>query len=116
MRATRLNRLPEALREELKAARVKRGWSQRELGSRVGLPQTHISLIEGGKTVPRFDTLLDLVRVLDRDLVLVPRALLPAVQALIRDYRHGEQGEEGEGAERPLYADENAEPSGKVKR
>ena len=82
----RLDGLPEDMRRELKEARVKRGWSQRELGSRSGLPQMHISGIESGKIVPRFDTLLDLVRVLDRDLLMVPRALVPAVQSLIRDH------------------------------
>ena len=112
MKPARLGRLPEALRRELKAARMKRGWSQLELGRRVGLPQTHISAIEAGKTVPRFDTLLDLVRVLDRDLVLVPRALVPAVQALIRDYRREEGAATGE-TERPLYDIGESEEDGR---
>jgi transcriptional regulator with XRE-family HTH domain len=114
MKPIRLNRLPEELRQELKQARLKRGWSQLELGERVGLPQVHISAIENGKTVPRYDTLLDLVRVLDRDLVMVPRALVPAVQALIRDYRRREGGaDEGE---RPLYAaTETDEPGDQVR-
>jgi transcriptional regulator with XRE-family HTH domain len=93
------------MHHELKQERLKRGWSQLELGRRVGLPQAHISAIETGKTVPRFDTLLDLVRVLDRDLVLVPRALVPAVQALIRNYRHGGGTQHGDDGEQPLYAD-----------
>lgn len=101
MKSVRLERLPESMRRELKEARLKRGWSQLELGRRVGLPQVHISGIETGKVVPRFDTLLDLVRVLDRDLVMVPRALVPAVQALVRDHRDAAGPE---GAERPLYA------------
>jgi hypothetical protein len=45
----------------------------------------HLSGIESGKIVPRCDTLLDLVRVLDHDLLMVPRALVPAVRALMRD-------------------------------
>jgi transcriptional regulator with XRE-family HTH domain len=81
----RLEGLPETLRAELKAARLRRGWSQLDLGRRIGLPQAHISGIETGKTVPRYDTLLDLVRVLDFDLVMVPRSIVPAVHALIRD-------------------------------
>ena len=44
-----------------------------------------------------------LVWVLDHDLLLVPRPLVPAVQALIRDYRQPDRGEPDEG-ERPLYA------------
>lgn len=110
MKPTRLDRLPEAMRRELKQARLKRGWSQLELGRRVGLPQVHISGIETGKIVPRFNTLLDLVRVLDRDLVMVPRALVPAVQALIRDHRRGTGGDRDDKGERSLYAaDDNEE-------
>ena len=73
----RLDGLPAEMRRALREAREKRDWSQRELGSRLGLPQMHISGIESGKIVPRYDTLLELVRVLDRDLLMVPRALVP---------------------------------------
>jgi transcriptional regulator with XRE-family HTH domain len=94
--------LPGGMRLELKEARVRRGWSQRELGSRIGLPQMHVSGIESGKIVPRYDTLIELVRILDRDLLMVPRALVPAVQSIIRDHlRHDQQGES---EERALYA------------
>jgi transcriptional regulator with XRE-family HTH domain len=105
----RLEGLPEDMRRELKEARVKRGWSQRELGSRLGLPQMHISGIESGKIVPRYDTLLELVRILDRDLLMVPRALVPVMQSLIRD--HLRQDQQGEGEERSLYADGDEENS-----
>jgi transcriptional regulator with XRE-family HTH domain len=97
------------LRRELKEARVKRGWSQRELGSRLGLPQMHISGIESGKIVPRYDTLLELVRILERDLLMVPRALVPVMQSLIRDQLR--QDQQGEGEERSLYADGDEENS-----
>jgi len=105
----RLEGLPEDMRRELKEARVKRGWSQRELGSRLGLPQMHISGIESGKIVPRYDTLLELVRILDRDLLMVPRALVPVMQSLIRD--HLRQDQQGESEERSLYADGDEENS-----
>ena len=105
----RLEGLPEDMRRELKEARVKRGWSQRELGSRLGLPQMHISGIESGKIVPRYDTLLELVRILDRDLLMVPRSLVPVMQSLIRD--HLRQDQQGEGEERSLYADGDEENS-----
>lgn len=77
--------LPSGLIETLIASRHKRGWSQSELGQRVGLPQMHISGIETGKVVPRFDTLLELVRALDYDLVLVPREFVPVVESLSRN-------------------------------
>src|SRR5271157_6000270 len=109
---TRLNGLPDDLRRALVAARQRRGWSQVELGRRVGLPQVHISGIETGKVVPRFDTLLDLVRVLDYDLLLVPRSLVPAAQALVRDSRrpNGAQSDDGE---RPVYASDDEEEAGR---
>src|SRR5664279_5528651 len=107
IKPVRLDGLPEALRLELIEERRKRGWSQAELGQHVGLPQMHISGIETGKIVPRFDTLLDLVRVLDRDLLLVPRTLVPVIQALIRNHRNPESGSDADEGERPLYASED---------
>jgi transcriptional regulator with XRE-family HTH domain len=97
-RPLRLKGLPVDLREKLKEARISRGWGQRELGGKIGLPQPHISAIESGDVVPRFDTLLDVVRVLELDLLLVPRSLVPAVQSLIRAQK------DPESAEKPLYA------------
>ena len=106
IKALRLNGLPVELRLSLKEARKKRGWTQRDLVSRVGLTQRHISGIESGKIVPRYDTLLELVRILDYDLLMVPRALVPVVQSLIRNHL---KGQSGEGEERSLYADNPGE-------
>jgi transcriptional regulator with XRE-family HTH domain len=112
IRPLRLDGLPGDVRRDLKEARRKRGWSQAELGRRVSLPQMHISGIESGKIVPRFDTLLDLVRVLDYDLLMVPRSLVPVVQTLIRDHRYPDRpGDEGE---RSLYAAEDDETKGQA--
>jgi transcriptional regulator with XRE-family HTH domain len=110
IKSARLDGLPKELRLELKQARIQLGWTQAELGRRTGLPQAHISGIETGKVVPRFDTLLDLVRVLNRDLLTVPRELVPAVQALIRDYHR--KGDTADEEERPLYAIEKEDGSG----
>lgn len=98
IKSNRFNSLPEAMLKELKAARLAHHWSQQALGDRVGLPQMHISRIETGKLVPRFNTLLDIVRTLDYDLLLVPRSLVPTTQAIIRDQDQGTE-------EHSLYAD-----------
>jgi transcriptional regulator with XRE-family HTH domain len=106
--------LPADLRRALKDAREKRGWSQRDLASRLGIAQRHISGIESGKIVPRYDTLLEFVRMLDSDLLMVPRALVPVVQSLVRDHL---KDQPGEGEERPLYAaddDTTQEPHDEV--
>ena len=100
----RLKGLPEELRRQIKEARTKRGWGQRELGAEIGLPQPHISAIESGEIAPRFDTVLDIVRVLDLDLLLVPRSLVPAVRSLIRVQK------EPESVEKSLYAADDEEP------
>ena len=99
----RLQGLPADLVRALINARHSRRWSQRELAGKVGLPQVHISAIENGKVTPRFNTLLDLVRVLGFDLLLVPRTLVPAVQSLIRDSQHSQSPTTDED-EHPLYA------------
>lgn len=108
--------LPAELRRALIQAREKKGWSQRDLASRLSIGQRHISGIESGKIVPRYDTLLEIVRMLDRDLIMVPRPLVPVVQSLIRDHL---QDQSGEGEERPLYAadrdeDRSEEPRDEV--
>ena len=102
MKPLRLRRLPENIRKEIRAARRVRGWSQLELGRQAGLTQRQVSNIETGAIAPRSDTLIDMVRVLDLDLALVPKALLPAVQALVRDYRTPDAPRSA--LDRPLYA------------
>ena len=113
VRPLRQKTLPAELRQALKEAREKRGWSQRDLASRLSVGQRHISGIESGKIVPRYDTLLELVRALDRDLLMVPRALVPAVQSLVRDHL---KDQPGEGEERPLYAADGDEDTAEEPR
>lgn len=49
-----------------------------------GLTQKHISKIETGKIVPRFDTLLEIAWALNLDMVLVPRNMTAMVNSLVR--------------------------------
>ena len=85
MERLRIGRIPENICRDLKAARKRLGWSQAELGRRVGLPQAHISGIETGRIRPRFDTLLEVARTLRMDLKLVPASRGPMVDALVRE-------------------------------
>jgi len=78
----RLEGLSDSVRKDLIAMRHNSGLSQADLGRRVGLPQVHISGIETGKVVPRFNTLLELVRELEYDTppsTTVSRARCPVV-------------------------------------
>ncbi len=108
MKPLRMRQLPDRLRAEIREARAAKGWSQLELGEKVGLAQKHVSGIETGKIVPRFDTMLDLLRALDLDVVVVPRALTPVVTSLTLDHRNREFVGSNEG-ERPLYSVEDDE-------
>lgn len=68
----------------LAAARSRAGLSQRELGARVGLAQSHVSKIEHAVVDPQLSSLVELSRALELELMLVPRQLVPAVRALVR--------------------------------
>src|SRR5215468_5437773 len=69
--------------ENLRTARQRIGLSQRDLSARIGVPQSHISKIESGGADLRLSTLIELARALDHEVVLVPRKLLPAVEAIV---------------------------------
>ena len=71
--------------QKLKRVRQEKGLKQSELGSKLGLPQSHISKIEQGLTDPRLSTVMDMARLLEQELVMVPRNMLTAVGALIDD-------------------------------
>lgn len=69
--------------KKLRAVRKAKGLTQAELGTKMGLPQSHISQIEAGRIDLRFSSLLEMARLLDLEPMLIPRALTPAVQAII---------------------------------
>lgn len=69
----------------LKFVRHEKRLTQAELGRKLGLPQSHISRIEQGLTDPRLSTITDMARLLDQELVLVPRVMLPAVRTVFSD-------------------------------
>jgi len=69
--------------QSLKSVRQEKGLTQAELGKKLGLPQSHISKIEQELTNPQLSTLSDMARILDLELTLVPRAMLPAVRSLL---------------------------------
>jgi len=75
-----LRELGDALRQ----GRSRKGLTQRALGERAGLPQSHVSKIEQGGVDLQLSSLVELARALDLELKLVPRQALPAVDGLIR--------------------------------
>src|SRR6202007_398657 len=73
----------------IRSARQAKGFTQRELGQRVGLPQSHISKIETGAVDLTLSRLAEIARALELEIKLVPRSVLPAVEAVIRGHYVG---------------------------
>lgn len=76
--------LNDQILKSLKRARKAKGLSQRELSTKSGVPQSHISKIENGAVDLRVSSLVALARTLDLELELVPRKTVPAVQSIVR--------------------------------
>ncbi|MER2492675.1 helix-turn-helix domain-containing protein [Catenovulum sediminis] len=74
----------EQILESLREARVRKGFSQRELSARSGVPQSHISKIESGSVDLRMSSLIALARVLDLELLVAPKKSVPAIKSIIR--------------------------------
>ena len=76
--------LNDQIFKSLKGARKAKGLSQRELSTKSGVPQSHISKIESGAVDLRVSSLIALARTLGLELELVPRKTVPAVQSIVR--------------------------------
>ena len=86
----------------LARSRRDRGLSQKALGARLGLPQSHISKIESGRTDLRLSSLIEFARQLDLELLLVPRKFVPAIRALAAGATDG-SGPSGDDTAQYLY-------------
>ncbi|MGH7707510.1 MAG: helix-turn-helix domain-containing protein [Vulcanimicrobiaceae bacterium] len=69
----------------LATARRRAGLNQQALGAKIGVDQSYISKIERAAVDPQTSSLIELARALDLELMLIPRQLVPAVQALQRE-------------------------------
>ncbi|GAA5062411.1 MULTISPECIES: helix-turn-helix domain-containing protein [Erythrobacteraceae] len=77
----------EDIAASIKAARTAKSFTQKQLGERVGLPQSHISKIEGGNVDLQISSLVEIARALDLELKLVPRRTVPAIEGVVRSQR-----------------------------
>lgn len=71
------------LLESLKYFRKIKGITQEELSKKIGIPQSHISKIEAGNIDIRISSLEEIVRLLDMEIMFVPRTLILAIEAFI---------------------------------
>jgi HTH-type transcriptional regulator / antitoxin HipB len=70
------------IQDQIRVAREAKGFTQSDLGQRLGQPQSSVSRIERGGDL-RLSTLLEMARILDLEPMLIPKRLAPAVEALI---------------------------------
>ncbi len=85
----------EQILQSLREARVRKGFSQRALSDRSGVPQSHISKIESGAVDLRVSSLIALARALDLELFVAPKKTVPAIKSIIRSSKGGyDEGEQ----------------------
>lgn len=77
--------------EALKKARLKKGISQRTLSKKIGMPQSHISKIERGQVDLQLSSFIEFARYLDLEPILVPKQMVPLMQALQKGKSEKEQ-------------------------
>lgn len=83
--------------DAIKTARRRKGLTQRELSKRTKIPQSHISKIEKGAVDLHISSLIEIVRTLDLEIMLIPRSLVKIVEALQKS------GVEMEEEQIPMY-------------
>lgn len=71
---------------------------QQAVASLAGLSQPRYSAIELGKIDPRTSTLVDIVRALDSELMIVPKEMVPVVESVLSG--------EAEAEDQPMFSAE----------
>lgn len=92
----------QLLIEVLKTQREAKKLSQRELAAKIGVPQSHISKIESGKVNPRLSSFVEMARLLDLEVVLIPQEKLLMVTSILRSTKNND-------AVTPAYLADNGE-------
>jgi len=78
--------LIKPLLSQLSSARKAKKLSQAAVSQVLGCPQSYLSAVEHGKHDIRLTTFLELARLLDLEVALVPRALAPQLRQLLADF------------------------------
>jgi DNA-binding XRE family transcriptional regulator len=77
----------ELLRElghQLREWRQRSKLTQEQLALRAGLNRVNYRAIETGAAAPRASTLINIARALGMEMMLIPKEMAPAVQAMLR--------------------------------
>lgn len=84
----------QQLIDVLKKARGKQGLSQRTLADKLGIPQSHLSKIEGGQVNIKLTSFVEMARTLELEVMLVPRQEISLVKGLLTSREEARQGHE----------------------
>lgn len=69
---------------ELKSIRKQKHLSQAQVSDLIRMPQGHLSNIENGKADPKLSSVVEIARVLDHEVILVPRSSLSLVHSVLK--------------------------------
>jgi len=72
------------LRAQLREGRRRTKLTQDQVASRAGLSRASYRAIETGATAPRASTLINIARAIGMEMMLIPKEMVPAVQAMLR--------------------------------
>lgn len=78
----------QLIAQKLKTTRKALGYSQKRVAEQAGISRLRYQDIEAGRSSARAVTLINIGRALGLELVFVPQAWVPAVNALIRPDDH----------------------------
>lgn len=84
-----MNYVVANIAEELANARRKSRMTQTQLAARLGVPQSYISKLEKGHADFRVSKLVEVSRLVGLEMMLIPRHLVPMVDALIAVHTKG---------------------------
>jgi transcriptional regulator with XRE-family HTH domain len=75
----------ESIIQAIVASRKAKGLTQTALATQLGIPQSHVSRLETGKVDLRTSSLIEFARLVDMEVMLVPRKWVPAVRKLVEE-------------------------------
>jgi len=83
-----------SLTQQIRAARNTKGLTQEEVGAKMHCPQSYIARLESGQANMRLSSLIEMARLLDLELMLVPKQHVRMVESLIEGKWNEEATEE----------------------
>lgn len=101
------NQTLNSIAKKLAKARKDKGLTQAELGDLLGVPQSYVARVENGKSDLRTSRLIEIARLLDLELLFVPKTLVATLMNLQEEW--DEETPKRDSAYRPDELDDSDE-------